>query len=115
MILVVEDDPDVREAYEEVLEQAGYDVETAANGKLALDRLRGDARAPDLVLLDLMMPVMDGFQLRKVMVADDALRDIPVIVVTACRDDPQLPCVRRLLKPVPFEDLLDAVARVLHA
>ena len=114
MILVVEDDSDVREAYQDVLVEAGYDVETAANGALALDRLRKGA-APSLVLLDLMMPVMDGWQLRALMEQDASLRDIPVIVVTASRDDRALPCVVQLLKPVPFEDLLDAVARVLRS
>ena len=114
MILVVEDDPDVRDAYEDVLADAGYDVECAANGALALDRLRKGA-APSLVLLDLMMPVMDGWQLREHMQADPALRDIPVVVITASREDRALPCVERLLKPVPFEDLLGAVARVLRS
>jgi CheY-like chemotaxis protein len=114
MILVVEDDTDVREAYQDVLAEAGYDVETAANGAAALDRLRG-GDAPDLVLLDLMMPVMDGWQLRAMMEQDARLRDIPVIVVTATREERELPCVARLLKPVPFEDLLDAVARVLRS
>ena len=114
MILVVEDDPDVRDAYVDVLADAGYRVETAGNGALALDRLRRGG-APALVLLDLMMPVMDGWQLRGHMQADPALRDIPVIVITASREVRELPCAERLLKPVPFEDLLGAVARVLRS
>jgi CheY-like chemotaxis protein len=114
VILVVEDDADVRDAYVDVLADAGYQVETAANGLRALERLRrGDL--PQLVLLDLMMPVMDGTQLRGLMLEDPALRDIPVIIVTAHREDPQLPCAQRLLKPVPFEDLLAAVDRVLRS
>ena len=59
MVLVVEDDPDVRSALNDLLEAEGYEVETASNGKEALERLA--EHRPGLVLLDLMMPVMSGW------------------------------------------------------
>ncbi|HTJ46750.1 MAG TPA: response regulator [Kofleriaceae bacterium] len=111
-ILIVEDDVDVREAYHDVLDQAGYHVITAANGKLALDWLRHTDEHPSMIVLDLMMPVMDGWQFRQEMRKDEALREIPVVVVTAHREDPGIDCVARLVKPVPLAELLSAVARV---
>jgi CheY-like chemotaxis protein len=111
-ILIVEDDVDVREAYHDVLEQAGYDVVTAANGKLALDWLHHSERRPTMIVLDLMMPVMDGWQFRQEMRKDETLRGIPVVVVTAHREDPGIDCYARLLKPVQLGDLLGMVARV---
>jgi CheY-like chemotaxis protein len=111
-ILIVEDDVDVREAYHDVLDQAGYHVVTAANGKLALDWLRHTDEAPAMIVLDLMMPVMDGWQFRQEMGKDESLRQIPVVVVTAHRDDPGIDCEARLLKPVPLADLLSAVVRL---
>ena len=110
-ILIVEDDVDVREAYHDVLEQAGYQVVTAANGRLALDWLRHGGR-PTMIVLDLMMPVMDGWQFRQEMRKLEELHGIPVVVVTAHREDPGIDCVGRLLKPVPLGDLLGTVARV---
>ena len=111
-ILIVEDDVDVREAYHDVLDQAGYHVITAANGKLALDWLRHTDEFPNMIVLDLMMPVMDGWQFRQEMRKDEALREIPVVVVTAHREDPGIDCVARLVKPVPLAELLNAVERV---
>jgi CheY-like chemotaxis protein len=112
-ILIVEDDVDVREAYQDVLDQAGYNVVTAANGKLALDWLRHTDDHPDMIVLDLMMPVMDGWQFRQEMRKDETLKRIPVVVVTAHREDPGIDCAARLLKPVPLAELLSAVARVV--
>jgi len=80
-ILVVEDDDIQRERIRSWLEPQQWIISEAQNGQVALDRLRDDA--PDLILLDLMMPDMDGFQLVAKMQEDPALQDIPVIVVTA--------------------------------
>jgi CheY-like chemotaxis protein len=80
-VLVVEDDADHRNSVGMLLEDEGYRVEGAVNGRAALDRLLS-APPPDLVLLDLMMPVMDGRQLLLEMKARPALAEIPVVVIT---------------------------------
>ncbi|MGC3997161.1 MAG: response regulator [Anaeromyxobacter sp.] len=81
-ILVVEDDLAVRETIVEVLADEGYDVSSAANGAEALQRLAGELR-PDLIVLDLMMPVMDGPTFRARQRTDPRLSGIPVLVLSA--------------------------------
>jgi CheY-like chemotaxis protein len=80
-ILVVEDEATQRERVRPWLESQHWLVSEAENGRVALERLRQER--PDVILLDLMMPDMDGFQLVATMQGDPSLRDIPVIVVTA--------------------------------
>src|SRR5687768_7389253 len=81
-VLLVEDDSDIRETVGEVLGDHGYRVVTAGHGADALAQLRDGAR-PDVILLDLMMPVMDGAAFRSEQKADPELAAIPVIVMTA--------------------------------
>ncbi|MEO8177899.1 MAG: response regulator [Deltaproteobacteria bacterium] len=81
-ILIVDDDPDIREALAELLEAEGYRCTNAANGREALDYLRAQP-SPDLILLDLMMPVMDGFEFRSAQLELERLREIPVVVISA--------------------------------
>jgi CheY-like chemotaxis protein len=83
LILVVEDDTLIRTNIIEVLADEGYCVQGAANGQLALDYLRSASLMPALILLDLMMPVMNGWQFRTEQLNDFRLRKIPVVVVTA--------------------------------
>jgi len=113
-ILVVEDDPDVRDALRLVLEQAGYGVVCAAEGREALDRLRDCA--PSLILLDLMLPVMDGFEFRVQQLQDPAIAGIPVIVFSCGADIQEKVAPMRvaacLRKPVDVDALLDLI-RVL--
>src|SRR5206468_2477028 len=80
-VLVVEDDEAVRAMMRSALAEAGYRVQAAANGQGALAVLR--VRRPDAIVLDLMMPVMDGWAFRDEQLAVPGLRDIPVVVVTA--------------------------------
>ena len=81
-ILVVEDNDDVREMMAVTLELEGHQVSTAVNGRDALEQLRtGDK--PCVILLDLMMPVMNGWELRREIESDPALADVPVIVISA--------------------------------
>jgi CheY-like chemotaxis protein len=80
-ILVVEDNADVREVVAATLTLEHYDVDTAENGAAALERLRGGS-LPCLILLDLHMPVMDGFAFRRAQQADAGLATIPVVVVS---------------------------------
>ena len=109
-ILLVEDDPDIREAIHEVLVDEGYDVALADTGLSALERLRGGGRLPDLILLDLMMPVMDGWQFRAEQARHPAWREIPVIVLSAVGNTHEkadsmgaLGCLR---KPLDIDELL---------
>jgi CheY-like chemotaxis protein len=81
-LLLVEDDPDHRAVVREVLEDEGYRVETAVHGRDALGRLLAGP-PPDLILLDLMMPEMDGFEFLDRVRDDDELHEIPIVVLTA--------------------------------
>jgi CheY-like chemotaxis protein len=81
-VLIVEDDIDIRDALSQILEEEGYTVATAANGQEALDVLRSGP-PPRLILLDLMMPVMNGWQFRAEQRSDPALASIPVVVISA--------------------------------
>jgi DNA-binding response OmpR family regulator len=80
-ILVVEDDADIRDLLEIVLSSSGYDVETAANGRVGLEQLK--TFTPDLILLDLAMPELDGIGFLKAKRDLYDVRDIPVIVLSA--------------------------------
>ena len=82
-VLVVEDDPDIRDAMSMALESDGYPVIMAANGREALDRLSRESMPPGLILLDLMMPVMDGWQFLEEVRERDELSAIPIVVVSA--------------------------------
>jgi CheY-like chemotaxis protein len=112
-VLVVEDDPDVREALSIFLESEGHQVVEAANGREALERLRGIGRCC-LILLDLFMPEMDGWAFRREQLADPDLRSIPVLVISADRSAgskaTQLGAVGCLVKPLDFDDLLGQVS-----
>ena len=111
-VLVVDDEPDVRDLLRTLLEMEGYRVVCAANGREALAHLAREPRA-GLVLLDLAMPVMDGFGFRSEMLRDPRLADIPVIIVSAMRprDDPvaMLQPAAVVPKPVDAEALLERV------
>jgi CheY-like chemotaxis protein len=116
-ILIVDDDTDVREVLGELLADEGYETRMCPNGRAALEMLRGGAR-PRLILLDLMMPVMDGWQFRAEQLRDATLCDIPVVVMTASRgvDRNDLGGAEVLQKPVGLGDILEAVERnVLRA
>ncbi|MDP2342344.1 MAG: response regulator [Deltaproteobacteria bacterium] len=81
-LLLVEDDEDIRETFADVLRDHGYDVAEAQNGQVALSLLQGGLR-PQLILLDYAMPVMDGGEFRKWQLADVALAQLPVVLMTA--------------------------------
>jgi CheY-like chemotaxis protein len=111
-ILIVEDDADLREMMAQLLSLEGYRAETAANGRDALKYLeRGDR--PDVILLDLMMPVMDGWEFRRRQVQDPTIATVPVVVLSAL--DParasDLGGTAFLKKPLDFDRLLELVRR----
>jgi CheY-like chemotaxis protein len=114
-VLVIDDDADLRESLGAVLSAAGHSYETAVDGVEGLNRLRGPGRRPCVVLLDLMMPRMSGFELRAVMKSDPALSDIPVVVLTgagalASRRAGELDA-EILMKPIELGDLLEVVEK----
>ena len=113
-ILVVEDDDATAEWLADVIRREGHQAATAANGRLALDYLRGRPR-PDLILLDMMMPVLDGWQFRARQREDPGLAEIPVIVLSADGSVSQkaatLGAADYLKKPVEIEHLLDTIKR----
>jgi CheY-like chemotaxis protein len=111
-VLVVDDDPDVRGLLETYLELEGFDVLTATNGCDALQRLR-HAR-PSVILLDLMMPVMDGVEFRRRQQEHPLLRDIPVVCLSARHDASKTAAALGLTECVakPFD--LERLMRVLR-
>lgn len=116
-ILVVEDDRDIREAVVEVLEEEGYGVSAAGDGAQALRVLDEAERQPDLILLDLMMPNMNGFEFRQHQLANARHAAIPVAVLTAdgqaVRKAEELHVNGLVQKPVKIQPLLDEVERLV--
>jgi anti-anti-sigma factor len=108
-ILIIEDDANARDTLKGILEHKGYKVVCAADGQEALDWLRSSA-APSLILLDLMMQGMDGWQFRKEQQRDPTLARIPVVVVSSADDLPE-GAVAYISKPVHVERLLDTIRR----
>jgi CheY-like chemotaxis protein len=107
-VLVVDDDEAIRDVVAEVLREEGYDVVCAQNGLQALRELEGNGHT-DLVLLDLMMPVMSGWEVLEEMQGNDRLSRIPVVVVSAM----SAPGVsEHLAKPIDLDRLLDTVGRL---
>jgi CheY-like chemotaxis protein len=112
-IMVVDDDDEVREAVSELLENHGYAVIPASNGREALDELQIRHMKPAMILLDVMMPVMDGRSFCAEQQSDPEIRDIPVVVFTAfgaaLDKMTEVESMPRLDKPVRAEQLLDSV------
>ena len=117
-VLIVEDEAAVRGMFRQILEEAGHEVREAGNGKEALEVLDAGWR-PDLILLDLLMPVMNGWQLRAAQRERDDLRDIPVVLVSGSPPRIQpieakaLQVAASLRKPVRADVLLRTVEMVL--
>ncbi len=109
LVLVVEDEAESRDTLRELLELEGYTVETAANGKAALALL--DAIDPCIVLLDLFMPVMDGWQVIDQLRADGRLGRMNVVIITSAehRAPADLPVFQ---KPLKLDKLMSTIAAV---
>lgn len=115
-VLVVEDDADVRNALAELLTAEGYEVAVTSDGAEALSTLRAGLR-PSVILLDLMMPNVDGWDFRRAQLEDPALAAVPVVLLTASGFRPDSMHSDRghlemLPKPVQAHVLLNAVARL---
>jgi signal transduction histidine kinase len=113
-ILLVEDDRSIRVVLKGILEEEGYDVTVAENGRQALERLRSSA-VPDLIVLDLRMPVMDGWEFRAAQKSDPALARIPVLAVSAdgSAKAAAIDAQAYLRKPLSTDALLNAIGRIL--
>ncbi len=111
-VLVVDDDPDIVEVLQLVLREAGYAVRSAVNGKQALEAVV--ARTPALILLDMLMPVMDGWQFTRELRARHG-RTVPIVVVTAAEHarawSEEIGADDVLPKPFDVDELLRLVAR----
>jgi CheY-like chemotaxis protein len=109
-ILLIEDDKSIRNALTIVLENANYRVVLARNGSDALEKLRSSNQLPQLIILDLLMPVMNGIEFRQAQLADQRLSSIPVILLTANNNlknfKESLQAYEFLNKPVEAKDLL---------
>ena len=116
-LLVVEDDHDVRDAMQTGLSRHGYHVETAQHGLEALTWLRSQPLRPSAIVLDWMMPVMDGMAFLAHVASDPRLTAVPVVVVSAVTRSARIPslCVSAVVaKPVRLRTLVDLLDRICH-
>lgn len=112
-ILIIEDDDVIRESITELMEDEGYDVAAVENGKVGIDYLSATQRLPDLILLDLMMPVMDGFAFCVTKANQPSWSQIPTLVMSAdghvTQKREQTGAQDYIKKPL---DILDLISRV---
>lgn len=116
-VLLVEDEADLREGLAFLLEHRGYRVTTAKHGEDALAKL-DDMGRPCLIILDLVMPVMDGFEFRAEIAKDEALADVPIVLLSGLgdldRDLQAMGAVACLTKPLDLDVLYDLLAKHCH-
>ena len=113
-VLLVEDHPDVRDMMSLALQFGGHRVVTAANGQDALELLRTER--PCVILLDLMMPIMDGWQFKAALEQNRAVREVPLIVISALPDvATRIPAAAHLAKPVDIDRMLGLVDQYCRA
>jgi two-component system alkaline phosphatase synthesis response regulator PhoP len=116
-VLIIDDEPELVKAVEVRLKANGYDVEVAYDGKAGIDKAK-EVR-PDLILLDFVMPMMDGYEVARELMADIEIKQIPIIVLTASQKRDLKTKFRELginafiLKPFETSDLLDMVNKYL--
>jgi CheY-like chemotaxis protein len=110
-VLVVEDDLDIRDIVQDLLESEGYDVVPASHGRQAMEFLAGVKKGPRpaLVILDMMMPLVDGRQVLHMMRRDPELASIPVLVISAAVREKPEGASAFLTKPVSLDKLFEAV------
>ena len=117
VVLLVDDYPDAREMYAEYLEFSGFDIVQAGNGVEAIERARDSH--PDVILMVLSLPVMDGWEATRRLKADDTTKDIPVLAVTGhalsgvSNDAKKAGCDGFITKPCLPEDLVAEIRKVL--
>jgi len=118
VILIVEDDPNSLKLFRDLLGASGYASLEATNGKKAVELAR--EKKPDLILMDIQMPVMDGFEAVKILKADTETRNIPIIALTsyAMKEDEkkglEAGCDGYITKPIDTKEFLKKVAEYLR-
>lgn len=118
-VLVVDDDPLVVKVLRKPLERAGYDVNTASHGLEALKKVK--EKRPDLIILDILMPLLDGFKVARLLKFDKRFKDIPIIVLTSRATEgerkmgEQVGADEFIYKPFRLPQVLDMVQRYLNA
>jgi CheY-like chemotaxis protein len=115
-VLLVEDDIDISEAVESILKEEGFNIKCTFNGKEALEYLQSSKKNPSLILLDIMMPYMNGYEFREVQLKDPKIADIPTIILSAAgkhEDIEKLNFKETLKKPLDLDTLIDVVKRNL--
>jgi CheY-like chemotaxis protein len=118
-VLVVDDDPLVVKILRDPLERAGYDVNVASHGLEALKKVK--EKRPDLIILDILMPLLDGFKVARLLKFDKRFKDIPIIVLTSRATEgerkmgEQVGANEFLYKPFRLPQVLDVVQRYLNA
>jgi DNA-binding response OmpR family regulator len=111
-ILVVEDDNEIRRSVCDILQDEGFATWSAKNGREALDLLYEQPSMPSLILLDLMMPVMDGWQFHERLARDRKIPPIPVVVMSAHARDAMMRSLPWLQKPIRLERLLSTIGEL---
>jgi len=117
-ILLAEDEPTNQYVFRAILESGGYEVQIVDNGQAAL--AEGARRRPDIILLDMMMPVMDGYETARRMIQDARLDGVPILALTAkamkgdAEKTLEAGCDDYMSKPIRRRELLDAVERWLE-
>lgn len=116
-VMIVDDDDAIREALEDVLSDEGYEVVGVSDGQQALDYLQAELplqKCPSAILVDLWMPVMDGWKFLDALLKDPRLSHIPLVVLTAARDQRarDLRVAEVLTKPVQLQQVLGALERL---
>lgn len=114
-LMIIEDSADYRALLTKLFSRHGYIVECASNGKEALSQLTDSVQLPNLILLDLMMPIMDGFEFREKQIQESRFSKIPTILMTAHGDlktaKEKLGAIEYVRKPVEMTELLALVSR----
>jgi CheY-like chemotaxis protein len=111
-VLLVEDENELRDIVGDLLEHDGYEVIPASNGKQAIEFLHNARKLPSVIVLDLMMPIVSGWECLAAIRNEERLASIPVLVVTAARHDRPDGVTALLKKPFSIADLLQEVRRL---
>ncbi len=115
-VLITEDEPNIVESLTFILQRAGYEVTSVADGEAAVRRLRSDP--PDIMILDVMLPRLNGFEVLKLVKTDQILKSLPVIILTAkgqAHDRElaeQIGADAFITKPFSNRDIIDQIGRL---